>query len=99
MTVTVGLTGGIGSGKSEVARLLAAHGALVVDADALAREALRTRYARAWPRWSRSSAATSCGRDGSLDRARLAPSSSPTPSGARPSRRSCTPTSGAAATS
>ncbi len=34
----VGLTGGIGSGKSEVARLLAAHGALVVDSDALARE-------------------------------------------------------------
>jgi dephospho-CoA kinase len=38
--LTVGLTGGIGSGKSEVARLLAAHGAVVVDADALAREAL-----------------------------------------------------------
>lgn len=36
----VGLTGGIGSGKSEVARLLAEHGAVVVDADALAREAL-----------------------------------------------------------
>jgi dephospho-CoA kinase len=38
--VTVGLTGGIGSGKSEVARLLAARGAVVVDADALAREAV-----------------------------------------------------------
>jgi len=38
--LTVGLTGGIGAGKSEVARLLAAHGAVVVDADALAREAL-----------------------------------------------------------
>ncbi|MDA2815174.1 dephospho-CoA kinase [Nocardiopsis sp. RSe5-2] len=34
----VGLTGGIGSGKSEVARRLAAAGALVVDADAIARE-------------------------------------------------------------
>jgi dephospho-CoA kinase len=34
----VGLTGGIGSGKSEVARRLAAHGALVVDSDRLARE-------------------------------------------------------------
>lgn len=34
----VGLTGGIGSGKSEVSRLLAAHGAVVIDADALARE-------------------------------------------------------------
>jgi len=36
--LTVGLTGGIGSGKSEVARRLADHGALVIDADALARE-------------------------------------------------------------
>lgn len=34
----VGLTGGIGSGKSEVARLLAAYGAVIVDADRLARE-------------------------------------------------------------
>lgn len=34
----VGLTGGIGSGKSAVARLLAEHGAPIIDADALARE-------------------------------------------------------------
>ncbi|MGW0228985.1 dephospho-CoA kinase [Actinopolymorpha singaporensis] len=34
----VGLTGGIGSGKSEVARRLAARGAVVIDADRLARE-------------------------------------------------------------
>ncbi|HUV11389.1 MAG TPA: dephospho-CoA kinase [Acidimicrobiia bacterium] len=34
----VGLTGGIGSGKSTVARLLEARGAVVVDADAVARE-------------------------------------------------------------
>lgn len=34
----IGLTGGIGSGKSTVARLLAERGALVIDADALARE-------------------------------------------------------------
>jgi dephospho-CoA kinase len=34
----VGLTGGIGSGKSAVARLLAQHGAVLVDADAIARE-------------------------------------------------------------
>jgi len=38
--IRVGLTGGIGSGKSEVARMLAGHGAVVVDADALAREAV-----------------------------------------------------------
>jgi dephospho-CoA kinase len=36
--ITVGLTGGIGSGKSEVSRLLAARGAVVIDADLLARE-------------------------------------------------------------
>ena len=34
----VGLTGGIGSGKSTVARLLAQHGAAVIDTDAIARE-------------------------------------------------------------
>ncbi|HEX5335481.1 MAG TPA: dephospho-CoA kinase [Propionicimonas sp.] len=34
----VGLTGGIGSGKSLVAELLAAHGATIIDADVLARE-------------------------------------------------------------
>ncbi|WAX57775.1 dephospho-CoA kinase [Jatrophihabitans cynanchi] len=34
----VGLTGGVGSGKSTVAQLLAGHGAIVIDADAIARE-------------------------------------------------------------
>lgn len=34
----VALTGGVGSGKSTVAALLAEHGAFVIDADALARE-------------------------------------------------------------
>ena len=34
----VGLTGGIGSGKSEVSRRLAAYGAVVIDADQIARE-------------------------------------------------------------
>jgi len=36
--VRVGLTGGVGSGKSTVAALFAEHGAVVIDADALARE-------------------------------------------------------------
>ena len=36
--VVVGLTGGIGSGKSTVAALLGARGAVVVDADAIARD-------------------------------------------------------------
>ena len=34
----VGLTGGIAAGKSEVSRRLAAHGAVILDADAVARE-------------------------------------------------------------
>lgn len=34
----VGLTGGIGAGKSEVSRLLAGYGAVLVDADRIARE-------------------------------------------------------------
>jgi dephospho-CoA kinase len=34
----VGLTGGIGSGKSEVSRLLDEYGAVIVDADKIARE-------------------------------------------------------------
>jgi dephospho-CoA kinase len=37
----VGLTGGIGSGKSEVARLLAERGAVVIDADVVAREVVQ----------------------------------------------------------
>ena len=36
----VGLTGGIGSGKSTVSRMLEERGAIVFDADALAREAV-----------------------------------------------------------
>lgn len=36
--VQVGLTGGIASGKSEVSRLFAARGAVVIDSDLLARE-------------------------------------------------------------
>lgn len=36
--ILVGLTGGIGSGKSTVSGLLAEHGAVIVDADAITRE-------------------------------------------------------------
>jgi dephospho-CoA kinase len=36
----VGLTGGIGAGKSTVARMLADRGAVILDADAFAREAI-----------------------------------------------------------
>ncbi|HET9030736.1 MAG TPA: dephospho-CoA kinase, partial [Candidatus Aquilonibacter sp.] len=65
----VGLTGGIGSGKSEVARILESLGAYVVDTDKLAREAVAPgsdglrQIARVWP---------SVVRDDCLDRAALA---------------------------
>ncbi|MGV9310812.1 dephospho-CoA kinase [Streptomyces sp. NPDC003691] len=36
--LSVGLTGGIGAGKSEVARLLESYGAVRIDADLIARE-------------------------------------------------------------
>lgn len=36
--IVVGLTGGIGAGKSTVASMLAAHGAVIVDADQIARD-------------------------------------------------------------
>ena len=36
--ILIGLTGGIGCGKSEVSRLLERHGAVIVDADLIVRE-------------------------------------------------------------
>jgi dephospho-CoA kinase len=66
--VRVGLTGGIGSGKSEVARTLAQLGAYVIDTDVLAREAVAPysdglmQIARVWPQVVRNNA---------LDRAAL----------------------------
>jgi dephospho-CoA kinase len=68
--LTVGLTGNIGSGKSTVARMLAAHGAPVIDADLLAREAVAPgtpALAAIVSRWG----PTMVGADGTLDRAAL----------------------------
>jgi dephospho-CoA kinase len=67
----VGLTGGIGSGKSTVARLLERRGAVLIDADALSREAI----ARGTPGFDRVIDAFGpdvLGPEGDLDRARLA---------------------------
>ncbi|MEV0846751.1 dephospho-CoA kinase [Streptomyces sp. NPDC049954] len=36
--LSVGLTGGIGAGKSEVSRLLVRHGAVLIDSDRIARD-------------------------------------------------------------
>jgi dephospho-CoA kinase len=66
----VGLTGGIGSGKSEVSRRLAAHGAVVIDADAIAREVVEP----GTPGLAEVVAAFGAGvlsDDGTLDRPRL----------------------------
>ncbi len=69
MKLRVGLTGGIGAGKSAVAAILRDLGALVIDADELAREAVApgseglARVAERWPEVVR---------DGALDRAALA---------------------------
>ncbi len=66
----VGLTGGIGSGKSAVAELWRERGATIVDADLLAREAVAPgsdglrEVAAQWP--------AVVGADGTLDRAALA---------------------------
>jgi dephospho-CoA kinase len=65
----VGLTGGIGSGKSEVARALEHLGACIIDTDKLAREAVAPgsdglrQIARIWP---------AVVREDCLDRAALA---------------------------
>jgi dephospho-CoA kinase len=65
----VGLTGGIGSGKSEVARIFAQVGATIIDADQLAREVVApgtdgfAAVAKRWPQVIR---------DGAIDRAALA---------------------------
>jgi dephospho-CoA kinase len=67
----IGLTGGIGSGKSTVSALLAAHGAVIVDADRIAREVVEP----GTPGLERITEAFGDGvleADGSLDRAALA---------------------------
>jgi len=78
----VGLTGGIGSGKSTVARMLADHGAVIVDADQISRdlvepgsEALAALVAEFGP--------GILAEDGSLARARLAAMAFADPEGTR----------------
>jgi len=68
--VRVGLTGGIGAGKSAVAEMWRERGASIVDADALARDAVApgsralSEIAQRWP--------SVIAADGTLDRAALA---------------------------
>jgi dephospho-CoA kinase len=67
----VGLTGGIGSGKSEVSRLLGSYGAIVIDADELAREVVAP-GTRGLAQVIDEFGADVVRADGSLDRERLA---------------------------
>lgn len=65
----IGLTGGIGSGKSEVAEVFESLGALIIDTDLLARDAVAAHtdglheIGRVWPQVLK---------HGTLDRAKLA---------------------------
>jgi dephospho-CoA kinase len=69
--ILVGLTGGIGSGKSSVSALLAAKGAVIVDADAITRDLQQPGQPVLAAIVSRFGPDVLAG-DGSLDRARLA---------------------------
>jgi dephospho-CoA kinase len=66
----IGLTGGIGSGKSTVARRLAALGALVVDTDALA-HSLTAPGGAALPAIAAAFGPGMIGADGAMDRPRM----------------------------
>jgi dephospho-CoA kinase len=66
----VGLTGGIASGKSVVASRLAEHGAVVVDADRIAREVVEP-GTPALDRIAEEFGSAVIAEDGSLDRAAL----------------------------
>ena len=66
----VGLTGGIASGKSAVAKRLSEHGAVVVDADAVAREVVEP-GTEGLARIAEEFGPSVIGADGSLDRAAL----------------------------
>jgi dephospho-CoA kinase len=65
--IVIGITGGVGTGKSTVARMLKELGAKVIDADELAREALRPRGV-GWRRVVRAFGRTILNADGSIDR-------------------------------
>ena len=67
----IGLTGGIGSGKSTVAEMLAARGAVVIDADEVARAVVEPGEP-AFDRLVEHFGHEIVGPDGRLDRARLA---------------------------
>jgi dephospho-CoA kinase len=68
--ILVGLTGGIGSGKSTVSQMLADRGAIIIDGDAIARELQRSGTAVFAAMVERFGDVV--GADGQLDRAKIA---------------------------
>ena len=70
MSFVVGLTGGIGSGKSTVAELFARHGADIIDTDLIAHELTR-REAPATVRLAERFGRNILDAEGSLDREKL----------------------------
>ena len=67
---SVGLTGGVGSGKSTIATMLSAHGAAIIDADAIAHQLTNTGGA-AIEALRQTFGTAAIAADGSLDRARM----------------------------
>ena len=67
----IGLTGGIGAGKSAVSRLLRAKGAVIIDADEAAHAVVEPGE-RGLEQVCRAFGADMCGTDGRLDRKKLA---------------------------
>jgi dephospho-CoA kinase len=70
MVRRIGLTGGIGSGKSTVARMLVELGALLVDTDAIARS-LTAPGGAALPALAEAFGPQMVGADGAMDRDRM----------------------------
>lgn len=70
MTMRVGLTGGIGSGKSTVAQMWVAQGAHLIDTDAISRS-LTAPGGAALPSIAQGFGSSVIGPDGALDRAAL----------------------------
>ncbi|MBK5289217.1 MAG: dephospho-CoA kinase [Acidimicrobiia bacterium] len=76
----VGLTGGIGAGKSTVAALLASHGAVILDADQVARDVVEPDQP-AFHALVKEFGPEIVGADGRLDRAVVAAKAFATPEG------------------
>src|SRR3990170_1447435 len=68
--ITIGLTGGIGSGKSVVAEMLAARGAALINADQIGHETYR-RGRESYLRIVSAFGPEIAGRDGEIDRGKL----------------------------